>query len=93
MMKPLNQKMVYLKIVSSVAILYPVLFYALLDQFILHQSDVTTDNKVVYCIESCKPRGYYLQWNDDLQNLSVGFYVSAAIYNYMCTANYQFLFT
>ena len=78
-MKPLNQKMAYLKIVSSVAILYPVLFYALLDQFILHQSEVTAGNKAVYCIESYEPRGYYLQWNDDLQKLSVGFYVSASI--------------
>ena len=49
---------------------YPVLCiaFSLLGQFILHQSYITADNKIVYYIESCNPWGYYLQWNDDSRN-------------------------
>ena len=71
------------QIVSSVCTYsyYPVLCiaFSLLGQFIFHQSYITADNKIVYCIESCNPWGYYLQWNDDSRKLSVGFYVSASI--------------
>ena len=83
MTQPLKEKIAHLQkiIVGYIASYiiyygYTVLYTLLLGYFTVYKSDLTNNDKVLYCIECFEPKGYYLKWNADPNTMSVTFYVS-----------------